>query len=67
MKLQLWIQLCQYIHHYVEMKLNRVVDMNDLEDVCTAYAEAFEVIIHIRRMELQDERVQNIFFMQIII
>ena len=32
--------------------------MNDLEDVCTAYAEAFEVIIHIRRMELQGERVQ---------
>ena len=40
------------------MKLNRVVDMNDLQDACTAYSEAFEVIIHIRRMELQGERVQ---------
>ena len=39
------------------MKLNRAVDMNDLEDVCTAYSEAFEVIIHTRRMELQGERV----------
>ena len=37
-QLQLWIQLCQYIHHYVEMKLNRSVDMNDLQDSCTAYA-----------------------------
>ena len=32
--------------------------MNDLEDVCTAYSQAFEVIIHIRRMELQGERIQ---------
>ena len=30
--------------------------MNDLQDVCTAYTEAFKVVIHIRRMELQGER-----------
>jgi hypothetical protein len=60
-QLQLYIQLAQYIHHYVEIKLQRSVDMNDLEDVCTAYSQAFEVFIHIRRMELQGERVQYYF------
>jgi len=35
--------------------------MNDLQDVCTAYTEAFEVVIHIRRMELQGKRVQYQF------
>ena len=35
--------------------------MNDLDDVYTAYSQAFEVIIHIRRMELQGERVQYYF------
>ena len=43
------------------MKLNRVVDMNDLEDACTSYSEAFKVIIHIRRVELQGERVKYYF------
>ena len=35
--------------------------MNDLEDACKSYAEAFQVIIHIRRMELQAERVKYYF------
>ena len=61
MQLQIYIQLAQYIHHYVEVKLQRSVDMNDLQDVCTAYTEAFEVVIHIRRMELQGQRVQYYF------
>jgi hypothetical protein len=43
------------------MKLQRFVDMNELQDVCTAYTEAFQVVIHIRRMELQGERVQYNF------
>ena len=60
--LQVYIQLAQYIHHYVEMKLQRSVDMNELQDVCTAYTEAFQVVIHIRRMELQGERVQYYFY-----
>ena len=60
-QLQLYIQLAQYIHHYVISKLQRAVDMNDLHDVCTAYTEAFNVVIHIRRMELQGERVQYYF------
>jgi hypothetical protein len=34
---------------------------NDLEDICTAYSEEFEVVIHIRRMELRGERVQYYF------
>jgi len=63
-QLQLYIQLAQYIHHYVEMKLQRTVDMNDLENVCTAYSQEFEVIIHIRRMELQGERIQYYFHKQ---
>jgi hypothetical protein len=43
------------------MKLQRSVDMNDLEDACTAYSQAFEVVTHIRRMELQGERVHYYF------
>jgi hypothetical protein len=60
-QLQLYIQFAEYIHHYVETKLQRSVDMNDLDDACTAYSQAFEVVIHIRRMELQGERVQYYF------
>ena len=65
-QLQVYITLALYIHHYVEMKLQRSVDMNDLEDVCTAYSKAFEVVIHIRRMELQGS-VFNTIFMRTII
>ena len=37
MQLQLYIQLAQYIHHYVEVQLQRSVDMNDLQDVYGIY------------------------------
>ena len=59
--LTVWIQLCQYIHHYVETILQHEVDMNNLEEVCNAYCEVFDVIIHIRRMELQGHRVHYYF------
>ena len=32
--------------------------MNNLEEVCEAYAEVFQVIIHIRRLEIQGDRHQ---------
>ena len=32
--------------------------MNNLEEVCVAYAEVFQVIIHIRRLEIQGNRHQ---------
>jgi hypothetical protein len=38
--------------------------MNDLEDSCKSYAEVFQVVIHIRRMELQGERVHYYFHEQ---
>ena len=46
-QLALWIQLVEYIHQYVQSKLGRPINMNNLEEVCEAYAEVFQVIIHI--------------------
>jgi len=57
-QLALWIQLVEYIHQYVQSKLDRVINMNNLEEVCVAYAEVFQVIIHIRRLEIQGNRHQ---------
>jgi len=52
-QLSLFVQLAKYLHEYVEQVVNREVDVNNLQEVGKAYAEAFQVHIHIRRFETQ--------------
>ena len=42
----------------MQAQLGRPINMNNLEEVCEAYAEVFQVIIHIRRLEIQGGRHQ---------
>jgi len=52
----LWIQVCLYIHEYVEEQLHHPVNKTDLKEIVEAYSRLFGVLIHIRRLELQGNR-----------
>lgn len=52
-ELNLFIELAKLVHKQAELILNREIDVNNLQDVGNAYAEAFQVHIHIRRFETQ--------------
>ena len=60
-KLNTFILLAKYIHQYVENQLQHQVTFTNLEEVAQAYADVFQVYIHIRRFQLRAQQSKVYF------
>lgn len=59
-ELNAWVRAAEILHTYVEQQLERAVNKNNLVEVGQAYADVFEVYIHVLRVECQLEET-NLF------
>lgn len=64
-KLRAWILAARLIHQYVEEQSHQWVDYHDVETCCQAYANVFQVHIHILRVATQMQQT-HLFSPQIL-
>lgn len=56
-----WVNLAIELHAFVEYRLDREVNLNDLQEVANAYAEVFETHIHLYDLSQGSERTCTFF------